>query len=226
MGKTSRTRGSENMVLEIFTTLAKHYGPCHWWPAETPFEVCIGAILTQNTNWGNVEKALANLKTAGRLSVEGIGAFEVDELAALIRPAGYFNVKAERVQVFVRFLQQNHNSSLDCLFAAPWQQTREALLAVRGIGPETADSMLLYAGEKPSFVVDTYTRRIFSRLGLVAEPIGYDELRSFFMDRLPSDVTLYNEYHALLVELGKGVCRPSPRCSDCCLVQRCMTGKI
>ncbi|WP_277057508.1 endonuclease III domain-containing protein [Trichlorobacter lovleyi] len=212
---------ADKRLDRIFTTLLERYGPRHWWPGETPFEVCVGAILTQNTNWGNVEKAIANLKAADRLSVTGIADLLPAALAALIRPAGYFNVKAVRLQAFTTFLQQQYQGSLDRLFAAPWQQTRTELLAVKGIGPETADSMLLYAGHKPSFVVDAYTRRIFSRLGLVDERISYDGLRRHFMDRLTLDTALFNEYHALLVELGKQACRPRPQCSSCCLAAQC-----
>ncbi|SKA16578.1 DNA-3-methyladenine glycosylase III [Trichlorobacter thiogenes] len=215
---------ADNQLQELFDTLLAQYGPRHWWPGETPFEVCVGAILTQNTNWGNVEKAIANLKAADRLSMTGIDSLLPNELAALIRPAGYFNVKATRLQAFTAFVLQEYGGSLDRLFTGPWQTTRQELLAVKGIGPETADSILLYAGQKPSFVVDAYTRRIFSRLGLVDELISYDRLRDFFMDRLPLDTALFNEYHALIVELGKQACRPKPQCRDCCLLARCQNG--
>jgi len=213
-----------NQLQKVFSTLLTTYGPRHWWPGETPFEVCVGAILTQNTNWGNVEKAIANLKAADRLSITGMHSLVPDELAALIRPAGYFNVKARRLQAFTGFVQQNYHGSLDRLFTGPWQETRQELLAVKGIGPETADSILLYAGQKPSFVVDAYTRRIFSRLGLVDNQVSYDRLRDYFMDRLPLDTALFNEYHALIVELGKQTCRPKPQCRDCCLLGSCQHG--
>lgn len=209
-------------LLQIHSVLFQRYGPQHWWPGETPFEVCVGAILTQNTNWGNVEKAIANLKAAEVLSVIGIARLEPSALAELIRSAGYFNVKAARLQSFVRFLQDQHQGSLEHLFSAPWQQTRTELLSVKGIGPETTDSMLLYAGQKPSFVVDAYTRRIFSRLGLVPEEIGYDQLRGFFMATLPTSANLFNEYHALIVQLGKQHCRPRPGCASCCLSPYCL----
>ncbi|WP_265553143.1 endonuclease III domain-containing protein [Trichlorobacter lovleyi] len=212
---------ADKQLDRIFAVLLEQYGPRHWWPGESPFEVCVGAILTQNTNWGNVEKAIANLKAAGRLSVAGIAGLLPDALAALIRPAGYFNIKAARLQAFVGFLLDQYDGSLDRLFAGPWQHTRAELLAVKGIGPETADSILLYAGHKPSFVVDAYTRRIFSRLGLVDEQISYDGLRRHFMDSLASDTALFNEYHALIVELGKQVCRPRPHCNRCCLAEQC-----
>lgn len=205
----------------IFERLLAHYGPRSWWPAETAFEVCIGAILTQNTNWSNVEKALANLKSAGRLSPQGISSLLSDQLAALIRPAGYFNAKARSLQEFVDFLRLTAQDDLGQLFARDWLLLRQQLLAVRGIGPETADSILLYAGHQPSFVVDTYTRRILSRLGLVDPAINYELLRSFCMERLPPEVPIYNEFHALLVEHGKQHCRPRPRCGDCCLANWC-----
>lgn len=212
---------ADNPLTKIFTILLNCYGPRHWWPGDTPFEVCVGAILTQNTSWGNVEKAIANLKNAGRLSVEDLATLAPEQLAALIRPAGYFNVKAGRLQAFVRFLQEQHQGKLEQLFSGPWQETRNQLLSVKGIGPETADSILLYAGNKPSFVVDSYTRRIFSRLSLVDEQCGYDDLRQFFMDRLPHETALFNEYHALIVEVGKTVCRPKPHCGSCCLTDIC-----
>lgn len=203
----------------IFTVLLDRYGPRHWWPAESPFEVCVGAILTQNTNWGNVEKAIANLRRAGCLSLAGIIDLNADVLADLIRPAGYYNVKALRLLEFADFVQRR--GGLEALFAADTAELRRDLLAVRGVGPETADSMLLYAGNHASFVVDTYTRRIFSRLGLVSEGIAYEELRRFFMERLPLDLALYNEYHALLVEHAKQHCRTRPLCSGCCLARIC-----
>jgi len=224
MGAPPRERFSPNRLLEIFTLLLDCYGPRDWWPGETPFEVCVGAILTQNTNWGNVEKAIANLKGADCLSIEKIAALEPAELAALIRPSGYFTVKADRLQTFARFLQQGYKGTLEQLFGIPWQLARIELLSVRGIGPETADSILLYAGGKPSFVVDAYTRRIFSRLGLVHAQISPAELREFFMEQLPADAALFNEYHALIVELGKNICRPTPRCAGCCLLKGCKHG--
>lgn len=205
----------------IFQRLLEHYGPRDWWPADSPFEVCVGAILTQNTNWGNVEKAIANLKAADRLTPSAIASLPPQELAALIRPAGYFNVKARRLQSFCSFVLEAAHGDLARLFAQDWQQLRQWLLAVNGIGPETADSILLYAANQPSFVVDAYTRRIFSRLGLVDEAIAYEPLRSFCMQQLPPDRQLYNELHALIVEHGKQHCRPRPRCEGCCLAAQC-----
>lgn len=225
VNERSRVAAEERLPLllqQLFDRLLEQYGPRGWWPAETPFEVCVGAILTQNTSWSNVEKAIVRLKAAGCLSISGIGSLTATELADLIRPAGYFRVKADRLQSFTCFVQQQYQGSLELLFAEPLPRCRERLLAVRGIGPETADSMVLYAGGKPSFVVDAYTRRIFSRLGLIQPDIGYEQLRHLFMDALPSDAALFNEYHALIVELGKQVCRTAPRCSSCCLADHCM----
>lgn len=203
------------VLLEIFDLLHAAYEPRHWWPADTPFEVCVGAILTQNTNWGNVEKAIANLKMEGLLSPEAIGNVPVDLLAEAIRPAGYFNVKSSRLKDFVEYLQERHVGSLERMFAGDWRELREELLGVRGIGPETADSILLYAGEKPTFVVDAYTKRLFAALGILKETAGYEEVRHLFMANLPPDVRLFNEYHALIVEHGKRHCRKRPRCSGC-----------
>jgi endonuclease-3 related protein len=211
----------KNRLLDIFDTLLDAYGPRSWWPAETPFEVCVGAILTQNTNWGNVEKAIANLKDAGILSPEGLRDAVVERLAELIRPAGYFNVKSARLKDFIGWLQGEHGGSLEKMFAGDWRMLREELLTVRGIGPETCDSIILYAGHKPSFVVDAYTRRLFSRLGLIAENAAYESVRTLFMENLPADTELYNEYHALIVQHCKERCRKKPLCAECPLRFRC-----
>jgi endonuclease III related protein len=204
-----------------FARMLDHHGPLQWWPAETPFEVCVGAILTQNTAWTNVERAIGALKTAAVLSPEGLHTIEVQQLAMLIRPAGCFNLKSRRLKEFVTWLFVHHNGSLERMFAAEWRELRKELLKVRGIGPETCDSILLYAGHKPTFVVDAYTRRLFHRLGLLPEKAGYEQTRSLFMDNLPSDVPLFNEYHALIVEQCKRFCRSKPRCSGCPLAGRC-----
>lgn len=208
-------------LREIFDLLHRRYGPRHWWPAETPFEVCVGAILTQNTSWRNVEKAIANLKGAGLLAPEALRLLPVDRLAETIRPAGFFNVKARRLKAFVDWLHERYEGSLDLMFAGDWPGLRGELLQVPGIGPETCDSILLYAGGKPSFVVDAYTRRLFSGLGLVRPDIGYEELRALFMEHLPADPSLFNEYHALIIEHGKEHCRKRPRCGGCALHVLC-----
>ena len=208
-------------LMQIFQALLDSYGPRHWWPAETPFEVCVGAILTQNTNWGNVEKAIANLKRANLLSPEGVRDVPAPELAEIIRPAGYYNVKSLRLKDFVSYLWQRYDGSLDRIFAGDWRELREELLGVRGIGRETCDSILLYAGEKPTFVVDAYTKRLLSALGLISEKAGYEEMRGLFMANLPADVKLFNEYHALIVQHCKEHCRKKPSCPGCGLHVSC-----
>jgi endonuclease-3 related protein len=208
-------------LMKIFGTLLDTYGKRFWWPAETPFEVCVGAILTQNTNWGNVEKAIANLKREGILSLQGLRDVPTERLAELIRPAGYFNVKSVRLKDFIAWLVTCHGGSLDAFFTEPVAVIREALLQVRGVGPETCDSILLYAGHKPSFVVDAYTKRLFSRLGFISHEASYDQVRDMFMENLPSDVKLYNEYHALIVEHCKELCRTRPLCRGCPLFSCC-----
>ena len=202
-------------LLQIYQKMFDALGPRHWWPGETPFEVVIGAILTQNTNWSNVEKAIKNLKTAGKLSPEGIYELSVTELAKLIRPSGFFNVKAKRVKAFINWLFSRYEGNLSKMFAQDLQSLRSELLSVKGIGPETADSILLYAGNMPTFVVDAYTHRIFSRHELIPEESTYDEMKSFFEENLPKDVQLFNEYHALLVNIGKMFCKPKKVCEPC-----------
>lgn len=212
---------SPKIFLEIFDRLSERFGPLHWWPAETPCEVCVGAILTQNTSWTNVEKAITSLKQDGIMTPAAIRDIEPERLAQLIRPAGYFNVKSLRLKDFMAWLFLHYGGSLERMFAGEWQTLRTELLQVRGIGPETADSILLYAGGKPTFVVDTYTRRLFHRLGLLPENAGYDETRVLFLKHLPSDVQLFNDYHALIVEQCKQFCRKKPLCSGCPLYNHC-----
>ncbi len=199
----------------IYEKLFAFFGPRNWWPAEEPFEVMVGAVLTQNTAWTNVEKAISGLKREGLLSAHSLYAVPIDLLAFHIRPAGYYNVKARRLKNLVSFFMHEYDGGLDEMFAEDMETLRHKLLAVKGIGPETADSILLYAGQKPTFVVDAYTKRSMSRHLLVSEDVGYDDLREFFMDRLPHDVTLFNEFHALFVELGKTFCKTRPRCQYC-----------
>jgi endonuclease-3 related protein len=208
-------------LREIFDRLLERFGPLNWWPAETPFEVCVGAILTQNTAWINVEKAIGALKQAGIMTAEALQRIDPGQLAGLVRPAGYFNVKSRRLKDFTAWLFLKHQGSLDCMFAGDWRELRTELLQARGIGPETADSILLYAGNKPSFVVDAYTRRLFLRLGLLAEGAGYDHIRDLFMSGLPEDVLLFNEYHALIVQQCKRFCRSKPLCSSGCPLGDC-----
>lgn len=207
------------MLIKIYQTLLDHFGPQHWWPIKTdhgPWEVCIGAILTQNTAWSNVEKALDNLRAADCLAFVKIRKIHADKLAELIRPSGFYKQKAERLKLFANFVFEEFGSVGDFCN----QVTREHLLDLKGIGPETADSILLYACEKPYFVVDAYTRRIFSRLGLIKTE-EYEKIRSFFEASLPKDLELYKEYHALVVRLAKENCRKRPICENCALVRKC-----
>ncbi len=207
--------------MNIYSRMFERFGPLSWWPAETPFEVCIGAILTQNTAWTNVEKAICALKQSGMVSAEALQGCDPEQLAQLIRPAGYFNVKTRRLTDFVAWLFLHHAGSLDRMFDVSWPELRVELLRVRGIGPEIADSILLYAGNKPTFVVDAYTRRLFQRLGLLPEAAGYDDTRALFMMHLPQDAQLFNEYHAQIVEQCKKFCRKKPLCNGCPLGDIC-----
>lgn len=194
----------------------KDLGPQSWWPGETPFEVCVGAILTQNTAWTNVEKAIANLKARGVLNPVTMYALPPVELAQLIRPAGYFNIKTKRLRNFLKFLIDDYAGDLERMKEERTESLREKLLAVRGIGPETADSILLYALEKPVFVVDAYTKRIFSRHAVLAEEADYHDIQDHFVRHLDGDVRTFNEFHALIVHVGKKWCRPrNPDCENC-----------
>ena len=204
----------------IYRELFSHFGPQDWWPGDTPFEVAVGAVLTQNTNWGNVEKAINNLKKAGKLSAAAIHKMQTDQLAGLIRPSGYFNVKAKRLKGLIKWFIERFDGDTEKMFSQRLEDLREELLSVKGIGPETADSILLYAGGMPSFVVDAYTYRILLRHQLILEESTYDEIKSFFEDNLPQDVDRYNEYHALLVQVGKNYCKPrEPACEKCPLYE-------
>lgn len=207
---------TSDLLQEIYNRLLGHFGPQNWWPAETPFEVMVGAILTQNTNWQNVEKAIANLKAADLLSFAAMSQLPVAELAEYIRPAGYYNIKAARLQNFFALIQQEWDGDLEYFLGQPTSVLREQLLSVKGIGPETADSMVLYAAGKPIFVVDTYTHRILSRHDIIPEEYGYFEIQELIMDNLEEDSRLFNEFHALLVRTGKHFCKKSkPQCGQC-----------
>jgi endonuclease-3 related protein len=211
--------------LEIYRRLYAAYGPQHWWPGETPFEVIVGAILTQSAAWANVEKAIANLKAAGALSPEGLARLDEGELAQMVYPAGYFNAKSRKLKAFVALLSRRFDGELERLLAAPVEELRPLLLATHGIGPETADSILLYAAGRPVFVIDAYTRRVFSRLGMTPSRDSYDSWQALFMENLEADAALFNEYHALIVRHGKEVCRRQPRCEVCPLLEGCPTGR-
>lgn len=207
---------TSDQLQEMYNRLYDHFGSQDWWPADTPFEIMVGAILTQNTNWQNVEKAIANLKAAGLLSFAAMSILPVEELAGYIRPAGYYNIKAVRLQNFFALIEQQWDGDLEYFLDQPAAVLREQLLSVKGIGPETADSMVLYAAEKPIFVVDTYTHRILSRHGIIPEEYGYFEIQELIMDNLEEDTRFFNEYHALLVRAGKHFCKKSkPKCGQC-----------
>ena len=204
------------LLHELYTRLEDHFGPCNWWPGDTPFEIMVGAILTQNTNWTNVEKAIANLKAAGVLSLDAMLALPGEKLAELIRPAGYYNIKADRLRNFLELVGREWNGDLNRFLAQPVDELRESLLSVKGIGPETADSMILYAAEKPIFVVDAYTQRILARHNIIDDSYDYHQLQELFMDSLAEDVHLFNEFHALIVHCGKKFCKKSrPDCEHC-----------
>jgi endonuclease-3 related protein len=206
----------KNLVLNaLYVLMETRYGPTHWWPGDTPFEIAVGAILTQNTAWTNVERAIANLKRARLMSAKAILACPIEQLETALMPSGYFRVKARRVRSFCAYLQERYGGSMKRLSKEPLPALREELLAVNGIGPETADDILLYACGKPVFVVDAYTRRILGRHGLIDRSMGYEKLREFFEENLERDVHLYSEYHALRVYVGKDYCRRVPRCAEC-----------
>jgi endonuclease-3 related protein len=199
----------------MYRAMERTLGPQGWWPGRTCFEVIVGAILTQNTAWTNVARAIANLRRAHVLRPQALAALPTSRLARLVRSSGYYRTKARRVKRFLCFLQARYRLDLSRMFAEPPSSLRKELLAVPGIGPETADSILLYAGNVPIFVVDAYTRRILQRHGLIRPDATYDAMQALFMRNLPPDASLYNEYHALLVAIGKDFCRPVPHCEDC-----------
>jgi endonuclease-3 related protein len=208
-----------NVLQQAYQRLYSVYGPQHWWPGDGPLEVAVGAILTQNTNWRNVEKALENLREAESLRVPALHEISADELAELIRPAGYYRVKARRIKNLIRLVVEQFDGLLESLFDLDKHDLRETLLAVNGIGPETADSIVLYAAELPVFVVDTYTARVAKRHGWIDWEAGYGELQELFQYDLEEDVRLYNEYHALLVRVGKEHCGTQPACDGCPLAE-------
>jgi endonuclease-3 related protein len=204
---------------QVFQGLFDEYGPQHWWPGDTPFEVMVGAILTQNTAWINVERAIANLKANKALSAEGILAAPEKVLAEWLRPSGYFNIKAKRLRNFCRWYMGV--GQYDALSTWDSHTLRKALLSVNGVGPETADDMMLYAFERPVFVIDAYTRRLFRRLGLITGDETYEQLRTIFEENLPADVLLFNEYHALIVQHAKDICKKRPQCDECLFAEKC-----
>lgn len=210
-----KNQSAKKLVRKIYTVLNRYYGDLKWWPGETPFEVIVGAILTQNTNWENVSKAIKRLKAEDMLCPEKLYNAEQAVVAGLIRPAGYYNVRAKRLRNFLDFLFQGFSGNIDSMFSLGHGELREKLLNVNGIGEETADSVLLYAGGMPVFVVDAYTKRIMSRHGIIEADAGYPDIQKMITANLPENVKLYNQYHALIVQAGKDFCRKKPLCDQC-----------
>jgi len=211
-------------LQQIYERLLAAYGPQHWWPGDSRFEVMVGAVLTQNTAWRNVELAIANLKAAAALTPAAIAGLPHAELAALIRPSGYFNVKARRLQAFCRFVVESGGE--DVLAGLPTEVLRRDLLAVHGIGPETADDVLLYAFARPVFVIDAYTRRLLRRLGMASGDEGYEALRHGIERAFGPQTQLFNELHGLIVHHAKVACSTRPRCAACCLRRICPEGRM
>ena len=215
LDKTMKSVITQNKLLEIYNIFLQEFGTRNWWPARTRFEVIVGAILTQNTAWKNVEKAILNLQKNRVLSFKGISDINEKNLAELVKPSGYFNQKAKKLKAFVKFATDEYNGSLYKMEKENHRVLRDKLLGVYGIGNETADSILLYAFQKPVFVVDAYTQRIFSRHGFIPEKSSYNYTQQFFKKNLPEDICLYNEYHALIVCVGNRFCRSRPDCKQC-----------
>ena len=215
----------EDSLLDIYGLMLERYGAQNWWPGETPFEMMVGAVLTQAAAWTNVEKAISNLIAADALSAHAIRSIKQEELAKLVYPSGYYNSKARKLKALAEYLGRRFDDDLDAMQNEDVSTLRAELLGVYGIGEETADDILLYALSKPTFVVDNYTRRIFHRLGLAPEKGSYSIYRSMFMDNLPAGQELFGEYHALIVRHGKEVCKKRPACEGCCLLEVCPTGK-
>jgi endonuclease-3 related protein len=212
-------------LLDIYRRMLARYGPQHWWPGDSWFEIMAGAVLTQAAAWANVEKAISNLKAADAMSPQAIRELGEAELAQLIRPSGYFNSKARKLKALADYLGRRFGDDIDAMRRTDADALREELLGVYGIGEETADDILLYAVGKATFVVDGYTRRVFSRLGLTPDKGPYSAYRSVFMGHLPADCGQLGEYHALIVRHGKEACRKRPLCSRCCLLAMCPTGR-
>ena len=205
-----------NRINTFYKELYKRYGPQGWWPGDSTLECVLGAVLTQNTSWTNAEKAISNLKKENIISIKKLSSISADALASVIRPSGYYNQKALKIKHFITFVVDTYEGNLEKMFGEETGELRNKLLTIKGIGPETADTILLYAAQKPVFVIDAYTYRVLSRHGLVPEYTTYDEMQELFMDSLPSDSGVFNEYHALLVRVGKEHCRKrSPLCEGC-----------
>jgi endonuclease-3 related protein len=214
-------------LTDAYDRLLAAFGPQQWWPGESPFEVMVGAVLVQNTSWTNVERAIANLRDAGLMSPEALYVIPPEELAELIRPAGYYQVKTKRLRNLLRFVIEEFGGSLEAMFETDLSTLRENLLAIHGIGPETADAILLYAGGLPTFVVDTYTHRVLARHGWIGYDALYEEIKDHFESGLPQDAAMFNEYHALFVRVGKEFCRRAgPKCETCPLADMLPPGGV
>lgn len=203
------------MLMDIYHTLLKEFGPQGWWPGDSPFEIMVGAILTQNANWRNVEKAIENLKRENLLSPNKMHTLPIEMLAELIKPSGFYNIKARRLKEFIRYFIEKYGGDAERMRKEDGEKLRKELLSIPGIGKETADSILLYALDKPFFVVDAYTRRFISRHGMMDYNEDYDNIRIFFERNIPKDAYIYNEYHALIVRLGKTYCKKKKECEGC-----------
>jgi endonuclease-3 related protein len=206
--------------MEAYERMLAAFGPQHWWPGDSPFEIMVGTVLVQNTAWRNVEHAINNLRDAGVMEPHALYQLPPAELSELIRPSGYYQVKTKRLRNLLQFVVEQYDGSLDAMFSTNLHSLREQLLAINGIGPETADAILLYAGGLPTFVVDTYSHRILARHGWLDYDASYDDIKDYFESTLPDDAALYNEYHALLVRVGKDYCkRTAPKCEACPLAE-------
>ncbi|MFH1740643.1 MAG: endonuclease III domain-containing protein [bacterium] len=225
MSRSSRKSSSAAPdLLAVYNTLLVHYGHRGWWPGKTVIEIIVGAILTQNTSWKNVERAIANLKERKMLSARALIRVDEKELADAVRPSGYYNIKARRLKSFMDFLARRYRGSPAAMFRQPLDRLREEILSVNGVGPETADSILLYAGGLPVFVVDLYTYRVVTRHGWLPEGVDYEGMQQWFASRLPEDVDLYNDFHAQFVAVGNEFCRAKPRCEGCPLAGYLLCG--
>ena len=210
-----KSTDARKKLAAMYELMSAHFGPTHWWPGDTPFEIAVGAILTQNTAWTNVEKAIANLKRADLLDPRAILDCPDEQMEQAVQPSGFFRIKTKRLRGFCAHLVERYGGSMARMAERPLESLRPELLGVYGLGPETADDILLYACGKIVFVVDAYTKRIFSRHGLIPAEIGYEDLRAFFEKHVPPDLHRYKEYHGLIVWTGKDFCRKSPKCEDC-----------
>ncbi len=207
-------------LKEIYETLLKYFGEQYWWPGETRFEIIVGAILTQQTSWRNVEKAIQNLKKENMLNEVSLHKAAVKKIEKTIKPSGFYKIKTKRLKNFLNFMFKKYDGNLGKFFNLPKEQLRKELLSINGVGKETADSMILYAAEKPIFVVDAYTHRIFNRIGIINWN-NYEKTRIFFEEKLEKSIEVFKEFHALIVQLGKNICKPKPKCNICPLNRRC-----